>query len=564
MKSFLRLVLFFQIASLNLNAQAPQKFSFQAVVRNSQNELITNSSIGVRISILQTNENGPIIYQEISSPNPSTNQNGLISLQIGAGVPISGAFTNINWAAGPYYIKTEFDTSGGANYSITGTSELLSVPYALFSGNNSGGSLPNGLNEGDLIYWNGNAWQILQVGTERQKLTICNGQLKWAPYLPVVTTNANVTNIQAVTASVQGNVVEDGCGSNVSRGFCYSTNPNPTTSNATVLAGQGIGAFQANLTNLIGQTTYYVRAFATNDAGTAYGNQITFQTDQVTLPVISLDSAYFSKEYQDTINLFSFQQRFRGSIINNGGAIDQIGFVWSNTANPDLADNVVYASYNQGSDYFFGSEYIMFNDWFYSNNNTPIILPNTTYYVRAFATNSAGTAYSNQLIIQSESDLVGSIGPGGGRIIYDLGYYTNGWRYLEAAPNDVSTAATWGCSGTDFGWGAFPGVGYGLDNTNEILAACNTPGIAAYLCANYSQNGISDWFLPSVEEVVLFFYASNYLTSIPNISGNYWTSTAYFSGNSAATSFFANGTSNNYDDGTPRNNNLKVRPLRRF
>ncbi len=112
-------------------AQAPNKMSYQAVIRNSSNALITNQAVGMRISILQTSSSGTAVYVETQTP--ITNANGLASIEIGGGTLVSGNFATINWANGPYFIKTETDPSGGTSYSIAGTSQFLSVPYALYS-----------------------------------------------------------------------------------------------------------------------------------------------------------------------------------------------------------------------------------------------------------------------------------------------------------------------------------------------------------------------------------------------------------------------------------------------
>jgi len=120
------------------NAQAPQKMSYQAVIRNSSNTLITSQAVGIRISILKGTSTGSPVYVETQTP--TTNINGLASMEIGSGTVVSGNFSTINWANGPYFIKTETDPAGGTNYSITGTSELMSVPYALFSGNGTNGT----------------------------------------------------------------------------------------------------------------------------------------------------------------------------------------------------------------------------------------------------------------------------------------------------------------------------------------------------------------------------------------------------------------------------------------
>ena len=123
--------------TISLLAQAPQKMSYQAVIRNSSNVLITNTTVGVKISILQGSETGTSVYTERQTP--TTNANGLASFEIGNGTVLSGTFAAINWAVGPYFIKTEADPTGGTAYTITGTSQFNSVPYALYSANGSAG-----------------------------------------------------------------------------------------------------------------------------------------------------------------------------------------------------------------------------------------------------------------------------------------------------------------------------------------------------------------------------------------------------------------------------------------
>ena len=120
-------------------AQAPQKMSYQAVIRNSSSALVTSTSVGMRVSVLQGTSTGTAVYVETQTP--STNANGLVSLEIGSGTPVAGTFAGINWATGPYFIKTETDPTGGTTYSITGTSQLMSVPYALFSASGTTGAI---------------------------------------------------------------------------------------------------------------------------------------------------------------------------------------------------------------------------------------------------------------------------------------------------------------------------------------------------------------------------------------------------------------------------------------
>jgi uncharacterized protein (TIGR02145 family) len=112
-------------------AQAPDNMSYQAIIRNANSELIVNDYIGIKISILQGSKTGTSLYTETF--HTLTNSNGLISIEIGRGTVITGTFASINWGTGPYFLKTEVDPDGGSNYNITGTSQILSVPYALYS-----------------------------------------------------------------------------------------------------------------------------------------------------------------------------------------------------------------------------------------------------------------------------------------------------------------------------------------------------------------------------------------------------------------------------------------------
>jgi hypothetical protein len=133
--------IYFLVAGLLMTAivfaQAPQKMSYQAVLRDNASALIKSAPVGMKISVLQGSTTGVIVYSE--TQNEDTDSNGLVSLQVGAGIPVAGTFSAIDWASGPYFLKTETDPTGGSNYTIIGTNELMSVPYALFSANGTPG-----------------------------------------------------------------------------------------------------------------------------------------------------------------------------------------------------------------------------------------------------------------------------------------------------------------------------------------------------------------------------------------------------------------------------------------
>ena len=133
-------------------AQSPEKMSYQAVIRDASDNLITDTQIGMQISILQGSASGTAVYVETQVP--TTNANGLVSLEIGAGTVESGDFATIDWANGPYFIKTETAVEAPlTTYTITGTSQLLSVPYALHA--KTAETVTGGITETDPVY---SAW----------------------------------------------------------------------------------------------------------------------------------------------------------------------------------------------------------------------------------------------------------------------------------------------------------------------------------------------------------------------------------------------------------------------
>jgi|GEM_PF-1411454 hypothetical protein len=120
-----------------LAAQAPQRMTFQAVVRDAANELVVSSPVGIRISVLQGAPNGTPVFVETHAPQ--TNPLGLATLEVGGGMAVAGSFAGIDWAQGPYFLRIETDVTGGTDYTVTGTQQLLSVPYALYAATSGSG-----------------------------------------------------------------------------------------------------------------------------------------------------------------------------------------------------------------------------------------------------------------------------------------------------------------------------------------------------------------------------------------------------------------------------------------
>ncbi|MEP2687032.1 hypothetical protein [Maribacter dokdonensis] len=203
MKLYQFLTLFF--LTLGICAQMPEKISYQAIIRNTDGEILGNSTIGIKISILQQATNGQEVYQE--SHLPLTNENGLMTLQIGTGTVLKGTFTDIDWSNGPFFLETQMDLNGGVNYSITGVTELLSVPYALYAktaGNITTGNdylkksqiisleIDRDINESDIL----NTLECINSTTLR--ITSNFHLMKVGDYINLEAHNGAVLNIQAL------------------------------------------------------------------------------------------------------------------------------------------------------------------------------------------------------------------------------------------------------------------------------------------------------------------------------------------------------------------------------
>jgi len=135
MKKFTLLFALLLAATCNF-AQAPQAFNYQAVIRDAAGNLLVNQAIGLKIALLQDSAVGQEIYTETHSI--TTDLSGRVDLQIGAGTVVTGQFDTIAWASGPYYLQLAVDLAGGINYTVMGTTQMLSVPYALYAEEGSG------------------------------------------------------------------------------------------------------------------------------------------------------------------------------------------------------------------------------------------------------------------------------------------------------------------------------------------------------------------------------------------------------------------------------------------
>jgi uncharacterized protein (TIGR02145 family) len=200
------------------------------------------------------------------------------------------------------------------------------------------------------------------------------------PGIPTVVT-LSITDITENSAISGGNITADGGTAVTARGVCWSTSENPTTANSKTTDGTGVGDFTSNLTSLSPKTTYYVRAYATNSKGTAYGEQKTFTTGtEIVLPTVATGQV---------LNITTTTATCAGNVTGDGGAaVTARGVCWSTTQNPTTANSKTTDGTGLGT---------------YTSNITGLS-PNTSYYVRAYATNSEGTAYGEQKLFTTLSD----------------------------------------------------------------------------------------------------------------------------------------------------------------
>jgi Protein of unknown function (DUF1566) len=295
--------------------------------------------------------------------------------------------------------------------------------------------------------------------------------------VPILTTTA-IGSITQTTASSGGNISNDGGASITSRGVCWNTSGSPTIANSETTDGTGTGSFTSSLTGLTTNTTYHVRAYATNSAGTSYGNEISFTSSSAVVPTLSTIAVTL---------IASTTASSGGNISNDGGAsVTAHGVCWNTSGVPTIANS-------KTSD---GSGYGSFASSLFG------LTANTIYYVRAYATNSAGTAYGNEISFITSISIGDSYQ--GGIVAYilqsgDPGYIAGQKHGLIAAPRDLSTRLMWGSNGIT--GATATALGTGKANTKTITNNQGVGSYAAWSCSILLLNGYDDWYLPSKDEL---------------------------------------------------------------
>jgi surface protein len=251
--------------SLSINAQAPQGFNYQATVRNASGDLIVNQNVSFSFNVIQGSQAADPTYSE--DHTLLTDDLGQVSLVIGQGTPTTGVFSEIDWSIGNYYLAIELDTGNG--FDPMGTSQLLSVPYAMYS--DSSGSLPEGESQGDILIWDStlSAW------------TVSNNYNSSPTTITTIPSNGLTQDNQNdyFTLIVGYDIESDGGYSIEQKGIVYDLSPNPTIEQSTVVDdGLGMAGSTSVILALEQNSTYYYRAFARNSQGTVYGGSYSIDT----------------------------------------------------------------------------------------------------------------------------------------------------------------------------------------------------------------------------------------------------------------------------------------------
>jgi uncharacterized protein (TIGR02145 family) len=279
MKSYALTLLSFLISSFLFAQAPPEAINYSGVARDNAGLPVANSAIGLQLGILETTSSGTIIYQEDHAT--TTDDYGRFSVALGMGTPSTGVFSILDWGGDSHFLSVGMDVNGGTTYQLMGTTQMLSVPYALYAksaGESNEDNDTSATNEiqsltlsGDTLYLSGSNYVVLS-------------DLGQSPDLPFIITNA-ATGITTYTAILGGEVIDLNGTVVVERGVVYDSIPSPTTvvNFGQIIIGSGQGGFNDtvghNFQNpfLWVNTTYYARAYAITDQNDiAYGNEVTF------------------------------------------------------------------------------------------------------------------------------------------------------------------------------------------------------------------------------------------------------------------------------------------------
>lgn len=340
---------------------------------------VPNKSISVQASISYETA---LIYRE--QHGLVTDQEGYFFIQLGQGIASVGMYNAIQWGLGAHSLQIAIDTVGSGVF-ISGPSKPFTyVPFALYADSASEieplsfyelQDSPQGNNTGDMLYWQGE-WKILPIGSPHDMLKIQDSIPGWfdTEQMPVVQTHL-ISQATSTSANCGGGILSDGGSPITQKGICFSRLPNADITDSIIQCNAAGSSFTMALFPLQPSTTYFVRAFASNELGIAYGAEYTFTT--LGEPVVATGSV---------TGIIYNRAIVEGVISSDGGSsILQCGICYATTSSPTINDKFAPATPGIGS--FF--------------TTVGGLSPMVTYYARAFVRTQAGTYYGNELSFTS-------------------------------------------------------------------------------------------------------------------------------------------------------------------
>jgi hypothetical protein len=507
--SFTILVALFIVATTF--AQAPEQMSYQAIVRNATGNLVTNQQVGMQISILQTTATGTAVYVETHTE--TTNANGLLTLQVGAGSVQNGTFASIDWSAGPYFVKAETDPAGGTTYTITGTQQLMSVPYALYA-ETSGASSSLWTQSGtDVVYTAGDA-QINGLTVGRGAGNIASNTANGSRAL--FSNTFGIYNTATGNGALISNTEGDGNTANGTLALFSNTDGSNNTANGS----------RALFSNTTGSNNTAIGYAADVTSGslvnaTAIGFNAKVNADnKIQLGDINVTSVATSGALTTGTVTYPIVNGTVGQVLTTDGAG---AATWSDAG----ATGPQGPAGNDGAAGATGAQGPIGNDGVDGQGG----ITNAGTGISVTGAGTGGSPY----VVSTTSPCGLAIGQTyqGGIIFY---LDPSGCHGLISHATDQSTGiAWWNGSYTDtyaFGSGLFNGDGncYGIRASQGGCAFC----YAAELCIGGNSGGYSDWYLPSKYELNLMYQNIGQGQGNPslfNVGGfaysYYWSSTEY-------------------------------------
>jgi hypothetical protein len=550
MKSILNFLLFLFVLG-NVHAQAPQGITYQAAARNSSGAVLAGTPISVRFTIRDAATTGTILYRETHSM--TTDANGMFSVNVGLGTPVSGNFASINWGLNTKFMQVELDPAGGSSYIDMGTQQMMSVPYAL----NAGAIKHTVSTTGDTLYSGGGNFIIIP-GISAANATLPGAGKIISPVNVCVGTTLALSNTISggVWSSSATDVATIG-----STGIVTGISPGSTIISYTIT-----NSFGTATTTLMVSVNLPLSVDIITGTATACAGSTTILSNTTTGGIWSSSATGIA-----TVGS-------TGIVSGVSGGTATISYTVTNKCGSNSATRIVTINALPSAGTITGANTVpvglssMLSNanigGIWSSSATSIatvssggiltgVSVGTTTISYTF-TDTCGSAVSTRVVTVTPASA--GVSYGGGIIAYilqpgDPAYVAGETHGIIAAPSDQSTGIQWGCEGTFIG-GTSTALGTGAANTAIVSAACGA-GTAARLCADLVLNGYSDWYLPSLNELQKLY------TNRGSIGG--FAIASYWSSSEASASYaryvhFNTG----YTTTLSKNNTYYVRAVRSF